>query len=97
MKALHFQTGKTYPMSWSSSTYAGIKTSCMIAPVHLPPRRSTLNHAGRLWEKYLQGGAVDVMDSYKVWCFGEDTHFNATKLVLVDDHMTSEYPRILED
>ena len=51
----------------------------------------------KIMGKYLQGGAIDVMDSYKVWCFGEDTQFDATKMVLVDDVMTSEYPRILED
>ena len=51
----------------------------------------------KIMGKYLQGGAIDVMDSYKVWCFGEDTHFDATTMVLVDDHITSEYPRILED
>ena len=37
--------------------------------------------------KYLQGGAIDVTDSYKVWCFDEDTHFDPTSRVI--PHMSA--------
>lgn len=47
--------------------------------------------------RYSLGGAQDVMNSYKVWCFGEDTRFDPNTMVLVDDAMAAHYPRILED
>ena len=31
--------------------------------------------------RYSLGGAQDVMNSYKIWCFGEDTRFDHNTMV----------------
>ena len=60
------------------------------------PDPSYSGKKNRISGKYLLGGAQDVWNTYKVWCFGENKVFDQANMVLVTTDLASRYPRILE-
>ena len=50
----------------------------------------------RIVGKYLVTDQLDVMDNYKIWCFGDNTAFDPDSMVLLDEEMVRRYPRLRE-